>query len=168
MKKSDSRNNVQNDALSDDALSLKAPLTNALDQQVDDLDLNVRSKLSAARHRALAGESSRQAHPGFAGNSWLLPAGLACTVALLGLLVVQVNRGSPTESGLQVAQGSSQESVQVSAEASDRQPIQELDQTPVLVVENSIMEDLHLLSASDDIEFYQSVEFLEWMEQNAG
>ena len=30
------------------------------------------------------------------------------------------------------------------------------------------IEDLNILSATDDIDFYQSVEFLEWMENNAG
>ena len=32
----------------------------------------------------------------------------------------------------------------------------------------SIIEDLTLLSATDDIDFFQSVEFLEWIEMNSG
>jgi len=34
--------------------------------------------------------------------------------------------------------------------------------------QQALIEDLNLLSSSDDIEFYQSVEFLEWMASNSG
>ncbi len=35
------------------------------------------------------------------------------------------------------------------------------------VAQNELMEDLPLLASSDDIEFYQSIEFLEWLENNS-
>ena len=37
--------------------------------------------------------------------------------------------------------------------------------TSARVAQSDFMEDLPLLAAADDIEFYQSIEFLEWMEK---
>lgn len=39
---------------------------------------------------------------------------------------------------------------------------------PQLTAATAVLEDLNILAASDSVEFYQSVDFLLWLENNAG
>ena len=111
------------------------------DAEVDKLDFNITSKLAAARHRALAElPESRANAPSL--PAWLGWQSLAGSVAALSLAIFLVVKIVTPE-----------QAVSVSDDA---------------IAGVNVMEDLQLLSASDDIEFFQSMEFLEWMESNSG
>ena len=116
-----------------------------LDRQIDDIDFNVSSKLAAARHRAMD-----QHKAGNAGSvtDWLNWPALAGGCAVLALALLVGNQFyTPTADTISgntiIAQN-------------------------IPVSPGDLIEDLPLLSATDDIEFYQSIEFLEWMESNSG
>ena len=136
------------DTLTRDEQTLKAHLSSHLDAQADALDYNVTSKLSAARHRALAGEQAGDSN-WLAGISWNIVARGTVAVAFLAFMINQMIVDDTTPSAPQVAEVETQTQ-------------------PVITTTANIIEDLHLLSATDDIDFYQSVEFLEWMEMNSG
>lgn len=141
---------VQNpqDKLSEDEQKLKRHLSAHLDTQAESLDFNVSHKLKAARHRAMAGEAASK--PGWFGRaSWQMVAGGSFAAVLLALVVNQ----------LSIESTSLQDSPVASLET---------ETTAVAATTATLIEDLHLLSATDDIDFYQSVEFLEWMEMNSG
>ena len=130
------------DRFSEDELWLKQSLRKHLDGQVDDIDFTVASKLSAARHRAIAQEPLKEQKTSLGMSSFNWTSALTSTAVLAMVAVVssQLFRPSPLPEVEQAAQ----------------------------VSQDVFMEDIKLLSAKDDIEFYQSVEFLEWMENNSG
>ncbi len=140
---SESNNNVStDDSLTRNEQLFKKSLHEHLDSQVENLNYTVSSKLSAARHRALSGDSSSLSNKG-TQNDWLNWTNAAGGVLVLGVAVF---------GGLQFySSGTS-----LSTDPADR------------IAQQVLMEDLNLLSSSDDIEFYQSVEFLEWMETYSG
>jgi hypothetical protein len=127
------------DKLTDDELAMQSVLSKQLDAQVEDLDFNISSKLSAARHKALSGQS-RNANKKFVFSElkWSSAALVCCAAVLVAFLTVQLNYSAPEAVSTQVAVN---------------EP-------------THFIEDLNILSATDDIDFYQSVEFLEWMESN--
>ena len=131
---------THSDSLSEDEIAVQRVLNKHLDAQVDELDYTITSKLSAARHKALAGESrSGRRTFDFAGKQWPRVFVASCAVVLVALLALQLENSVPEADNIQVAVN---------------EP-------------THFIEDLNILSAADDIEFYQSVEFLEWMENNA-
>ena len=118
-----------------------------LDAQVDDLDFNISSKLSAARHRALAQEHGGQVHTASPASwlNWSTAMGTTAVLAITFFIALPFfPAGQPQTSTTDEVAIADQLSGQV------------------------LMEDLNLLSASEDIEFYQAVEFLEWMESQSG
>jgi hypothetical protein len=129
------------DRLSDEEAAVQNVLNKHLDAQVENLDFNISNKLSAARHKALAGQSRAASKKfGFAGLQWPHLMVASCAVVLVAFLAVQLNSTAPEAESPQIA----------------------------LNEPTHFIEDLNILSAADDIDFYQSVEFLEWMESNAG
>ncbi len=130
-----------------DSVEMKTLLSSHLDDQVDNLDYNITSRLSAARHRALAGEQRLERS---VGVSRLVLVGGMCTAVLASLLVTQITTDSDISQTQQVAL------------------IDSAVQPGSVEKQTHIVEDLQLLSASDDIEFYESLEFLEWIETNSG
>lgn len=138
---------TSNNALPKGAVELKALVSSHLDGQVDNLDFNITSRLSAARHRALAGEQ-RQGRS--MGVSRLVLTGGMCAAILTTLLVTQMATDPDTSRTPQVALMDS------------------IDQPGSADRQTHLVEDLQLLSATDDIDFYESLEFLEWMETNSG
>ncbi len=148
------KNNVRNNAtlnagelsLDNDQWITKA-LSTHLDVQADNLDFNVSSKLSAARYRALAQQPSSQSSTRSKASwfNWTTALGSTAVLALVFLVSVQffpMNPSQPSELAQVVP--------------------------PNQITQRELIEDLNLLSATDDIEFYQSVEFLEWLESNSG
>lgn len=125
------------DTLSSTELTVQRALSSHLDEQVEKLDFNTTSRLSAARHRALA---QGQTSWGMPRSAWPALIGWSCAAVLVFYI-------------------GSQSAIQV---------VEVPDMALVAVEPTSIIEDLTLLSSTDDIDFYQSVEFLEWMELNSG
>ena len=141
MKKTTHSSNSNPDKLTEDEITVQNVLNKHLDAQVENLDFNISSKLSAARHQALAGEPriSKKSF-GIVGLQWPALVVASCAVVLVAFLAVQLNTEAP-----------------------------EADSSQLTTYEPTLfIEDLNILSAADDIDFYQSVEFLEWMENNAG
>jgi hypothetical protein len=133
--------NSNRDVLTNDELAVQSVLNEHLDAQVENLDFNISSKLSAARHQALAGQSRAGSRSfGFAGLQWPGLVVASCAAVLVAFFALQLNTPTPEAESLQMAVN---------------------DPT-------HFIEDFNILSATDDIDFYQSVEFLEWMENNAG
>ncbi len=142
MNKQSKGENSLTDALTIEEKGLKNALSSHLDEQVENLDFNVTSRLSAARHRALAGERRVGFMPQL---GWPAAVSGACAAVFVAVLCMQlvsqpVDVASPPIASPNVATSG----------------------------QTGFVEDLHILSASDDIEFYQSVEFLQWMEMNSG
>ena len=129
------------DSLSEDAVAVQRVLNRHLDAQLDDLDYTITSKLSAARHKALAGESrTGSSKYVFSGQRWARPLVASCAVVLVAIVALQLNKAVP-----------------------------EIETTQVAINESTrFIQDLNILTAADDIDFYQSVEFFEWMENNSG
>ncbi|MDB4223256.1 DUF3619 family protein [Granulosicoccus sp.] len=141
MKKTTHSSNSNPDKLTEDEITVQNVLNKHLDAQVENLDFNISSKLSAARHQALAGQSRLGGKSfGIGGLQWPGLVAASCAVVLVAFLAVQLNSEAPEADSSQLA-----------------------NYEPALFIE-----DLNILSAADDIDFYQSVEFLEWMENNAG
>ncbi|MEM7257466.1 MAG: hypothetical protein AAF404_08765 [Pseudomonadota bacterium] len=130
-------NSADNQALTSDELSVKQALDKHLEAQVQNLDFTVTSKLAAARHRAMDQPAGRSRWQQLFG--WQSVAGSAAV-----LTVAYVIGGN-------------------------------LLTTPALVPDvpanglatGDLMEDLTILAEGDDIEFYQNIEFLEWLESNS-
>jgi len=112
------------------------------DQEVENLDFNVVNKLSAARHRALDQDVSGVGKAGAYRPRWSVL--LAGSAALALAIVVGKQIYVPGVEPLTITAES------ISPNTSN------------------LIEDLPLLSATEDIEFYQSLEFLEWMASNSG
>jgi hypothetical protein len=141
MKKTNSSANSNLDVLTNDEFAMQSVLNEHLDAQVENLDFNITSKLSAARHQALAGQSSAvSGRFTFVGLQWPGLVVASCAVVLVAFLALQFNTLAPEADSQQVAINES----------------------------THFIEDFNILSATDDIDFYQSVEFLEWMENNSG
>lgn len=142
MNKDSAKDKTMEHSQSNNDLWLAESLNNHLNTQVEALDYTVTSKLSAARHRALASEPRRLTGVG-SSFTWFSPAkafgGMGALMAI-GVLGFQMYTQGPANT----AQIDNHATQQV------------------------FIEDLNLLSASDDLEFYQSLEFLEWMESNSG
>lgn len=167
MKKTTHSSNSNPDVLSEDELALQNVLNKHLDAQVENLDFNISSKLSAARHQALAGEPrvSKKSF-GIAGLQWPALVAASCAVVLVAFLAVQLNMEAPEadSSQLAVVLAPEADSLQLAVvEAPEADSLQLATYEPT-----HFIEDLNILSAADDIDFFQSVEFLEWMESNAG
>ncbi len=130
-------------AQSDDEQWLEALVTQHLDANVENLDFNVSSKLSAARHRALASAEEANRFSGSRITQWWSWPSLFASSAVLALAIF---------TGIQLFPSADESTSNLTAQST----------------QSKLMEDLTLLSASDEIEFYQSMEFLEWMEHNSG
>jgi len=128
------------DSLSADERWVKEQLHQHIDAEVDNLDFNITSKLAAARYRVLSQENAARPRRK-PSNKWLTPTAFASTAAVAALALLVGNQFIKTDAGPLVP------GVQISS--------------------NDLMEDMHILSANDDIEFYQSMEFLEWMDENS-
>lgn len=145
-------NNSLNEAEAKIGEALKAHL----DMQAENLDFSVTSKLSAARHRALAQERLPE-HNGKNANhsrtrssgSWFNWTNAVGSTAVVALAIVLGTQFYPLNTS------------QNNGVTGPAIPTEQLAQ-------HTLMEDLNMLSAADDIEFYQNVEFLEWMENNSG
>lgn len=123
--------------LTDDEIAVKQTLSQHLDNEVEQIDFTVASKLSAARQRALAQQSTSTSWYGRLG--WQHLATAVASLALVYVLASQIpgtNAPPPTEPGTEF-------------------------------VAVNLMEELSLLAEGDDIEFYQNLEFLEWLENNS-
>lgn len=121
-------------------------LRDHLDAQSNNLDFNVTSKLSAARHRALAQETNTSTVGSFISwFSWKTAVASTAVVALTIFATQQFYQTNP------------EPAIGVNDSIAANQVPQQV-----------LIEDLELLTASDDIDFYQSVEFLEWMAINSG
>lgn len=134
---------LQKKAQADDEQWLEALLTQHLDANVESLDFNVSSKLSAARHRALASAEEANSFSGSKHMQWWSWPSLFVSSAVLAMAIF---------TGIQLFPSPDESTSNLAAHAT----------------QSKLMEDLTLLSASDEIEFYQSMEFLEWMEHNSG
>lgn len=121
-------------------------LQNRLDRKVEELDFNVSSKLSAARHRALSAESSNGKFGGLFGGFLPKPILLGSGVAAV-LAVVVGTKLFPT----------------MLSEPAAQPPVQ-----AVQLTQSDLIEELNLLSAGEDLEFFEAIELLEWMESNSG
>jgi len=99
-----------------------------------------------ARHRALAQETNTSTVGSFISwFSWKTAVASTAVVALTIFATQQLYQTNPEQAiGLNDSVAANQVPQQV------------------------LIEDLELLTASDDIDFYQSVEFLEWMAINSG
>lgn len=128
-----------NPGLSADEQAVKNALDHYLNAEVDKLDFNVTSKLAAARHRALDQPHTYKNAGQTKWSNWQSIAGGGAAMAI----AITV--------GGQLYNPSSDVAIQ---------------EVPT-VAESGIIEDLPLLVSSDDIEFYQSIEFLEWLENNS-
>lgn len=128
----------QTTTLSTDELSVKKALGQHLDAQVEQLDFTITSKLAAARHRALDQHKTQPAWYRIFGWQPLARATAALAVALI--------------IGSQLTDTTTR--------------MQPLPQTADAVT-GTLMEDLTMLAEGDDIEFYQNIEFLEWLESNS-
>ena len=133
-------NETQNTA--DDEQWVAQNLQEHLDSKVETLDFNVTSKLSAARRRALASEQTSSTSDGFS-NKLFKSQALVGGVAVMVLTVFLGSQLMPQQVAPTIEQAS------------------ELTHT-------SLIEDMTMLSSSEDIEFFEAIEFLEWMESNAG
>jgi anti-sigma-K factor RskA len=117
--------------------SVRRVLTQHLDNEVQDLDFNVTSKLAAARHRALSQETSRSIWSRLFGWQSVAGGSAALVVALMvgnQMLKTDAITASPQ---------------------------------PADLAASGMIEDLAMLAEGDDIEFYQDIEFLEWLESNS-
>jgi len=135
---------------SDDELWLKGKIQQHLDTEVENLDFNVTSKLSAARHRALdqsTSDTTRSGSDSTAWKPWFNTRNLAGGTAVLTLAVLIGNQLYPP--------------------AAIQTPTMQIPTENSTLASSDLMEDLTLLSSSDDLEFYQSIEFLEWIESNS-
>lgn len=150
MNKKSGLSGSSNDSLSDSTLSkdgmlsdddpwFKESMQAHLDSKLDNLDYNVTSQLSAARYRALALEQTSSK----TARSWFDWTNALGATAVLAIAVFLGMQFYPSDSAPGI-------------------------DTAEQVAQQVLIEDLNLLSASDEIEFYQSVEFLEWMESNSG
>jgi hypothetical protein len=119
-------------------LAVKNALEQYLNAEVDQLDFNVTSKLAAARCRALD-QSATRSHKNSRWANWQTIAGGGAAMAVA--ITVGGQLYNPTTDVT---------APEISAAAS-----------------SGIIEDLQLLAAGDDLEFYQSIEFLEWLENNS-
>ena len=128
----------ENPRLTTDELAVKNALDQYLNTEVDQLDFNVTSKLAAARHRALD-QSAVHGHKTAQWANWQAIAGGGAAMAV-----------AITVGGQLYSPGADVSAPEASATAA-----------------SGIIEDLQLLAAGDDIEFYQSIEFLEWLENNS-
>lgn len=141
------RNTQNNSALTDDERAIKQALKQHLDTEVENLDFNITSKLAAARNRALAQEISKPAWQNLFGwpslFSWQTMAGGLAAVTMAYVISGQLQNTTR-----------------------DFDPT---NQTPVIAETpgSVLMEDMTILAEGDDIEFYQNIEFLEWLESNS-
>ena len=114
-------------------------LNQHLNTRAENLDYNVTHKLAAARRRVLDQTESSTS----VDNEWSrLTAASVGALASVSALYFGVKLYAP---------GSL-------APATDS----------TVVAQSTFIEDLSLLTASDDIDFFQSIEFLEWIESNPG
>lgn len=141
-------------------------LVGYLDSQVDSLDHTVTSRLSAIRHKALADDTAASQNSfvqaPFRYRSALVGASICLIVALLGVkLYAPFYNSQHEEQGVGLAKLISDDAgLLLEPTTSSGALAQGHDNTDLL-------QDLTMLSASDDLEFYQSIELLEWLEANA-
>lgn len=130
-------NAAHNQGLSSDEQAVKQALDAHLDTRVQNLDFTVTSKLAAARHRAM---DQALVQPGWQRLfGWQSVAGSAAA-----LTVAYVIGGHLLTSPAMVPDLPGNE-----------------------LTTSDLMEDLTILAEGDDIEFYQNIEFLEWLESNS-
>lgn len=128
----------QTTVLSTDELIVGKALGQHLDSQIGQLDFTITSKLAAARHRAL---DQRRKQP-----AWYRVSGWQPLTRATAALAVAFIIGS-----------------QLTDTTSLMQPFPQTAEKTT----GTLMEDLTMLAEGDDIEFYQNIEFLEWLESNS-
>lgn len=131
------------DEHSDDERLVALALQTHLDAKVETLDFNVTSKLSSARHRALASESAT------VNKSWFSrffesPVMLS-GVAVMAITVFLGAQFIPQSDEIQVV------------------PLS----TELQLTQSDMLQDISILTANEDLEFFESMEFLEWMASNS-
>lgn len=130
----------QENSLLDDDRWIGEALKSHLDSKVDSLDFNVVSKLSSARHRAMALQTSSSRKDNGFGKWFTRPAQFsAVAVVALSVFLGSQFLIEPTEV-----------------------PAEQLAQ----LTHSDLIADLNILSANEDLEFFQTMEFLEWMASN--
>lgn len=121
-------------------------ITQHFEHEVESLSDTVTTQLSAMRRQALAHRAEKPTGlsstlKDFLSNGWLPPALGVTAAVMVGVLVLTAN------------------------------PSADSDATPTAVSSTaestSLIEDIQLLSANDDLDFFMNLELLEWMENNA-
>lgn len=149
-QKTDSKLELSSNTLSEDEASVASVLKEHLDAKIDNLEFDVTSRLSAARHRALA--VAENENPKSTRLDWLTGKNRVAGFAL-GVIALVV--GSQLIPGMvSTAPDFSNSSEQLA------------DVNPS--TQETLFQDLPILSSNDDIDFYQSMELLEWMDSNSG
>lgn len=120
-------------------------LSQHLDAHVDELDFNVTTRLAASRRQALAQldhTDKQYAGSQSRGFPWInqWQAGFVA-MAIVGVIGYQV--------------------------LSNPAPVQEIVEAPGLNDATGLIEDMRMLSAGDDLEFFQNLELLEWLDNDA-
>ena len=131
------RQTTNDTTLTGDDRAVQKALNQHLDARVESLDFNVTSKLAAARHRALDQQAAPSLWQSF--FRWQSLAGGTAALAVAYLIGAQ----------LLITPEALQPTVATDPAAGD------------------LMADLPILAEGDDIEFYQNIEFLEWLESNS-
>lgn len=126
-----------------DEQHVASALQTHLDSKADALDFNVTSKLSAARHRALALETE-------AGGKTRFRRSLSNPVLFSGVAVVAIT----VFLGAQLIPRSDE--LQITPLSTDTQ-----------MTQSDMLQDMNILTANEDLEFFESMEFLEWMASNS-
>lgn len=111
----------------------------ALDNEADQLNDVERARLSAARHRALDRKSRRGSYI----QPWHSVAAAAALVAVIGFRIV-----TPSLDG---------------SETTVDKPTVAESSAPGM---DGLLSDLPLLAAGDEVDFYQDLDFLMWLENN--
>lgn len=129
---------------STDQAWLSDVLSKHLDNEADNLDFVVSSKLKAARHRALAQDDSavsdkKKPFSWLPAPTMIVPVAVVTLALFLGQQLILDKPETTTQTQQQTA-----------------------------LSPTGVIEDLHMLSGSDEIEFFQSMEMLEWMDSNSG
>lgn len=125
---------------------LTKQVTQHFENEVESLDPTVTNQLSVIRRQALAQADVKPSRLGstlkdFLSTGWLTPAMGVTAAVLVGVLVIN---GNPTPD-------SSSEPTAVASTSGSA----------------SLIEDVQLLSANEDLDFFMNLELLEWMENNA-
>lgn len=133
---SDRNHNPQSKLIEDERV-VQCAVKAHLDAQVETLDFTVTSKLAAARHTALSALDEKPAW-------YKLPGWRTVAISTAALAMVYV----------------------ISSQLLLTSAVQQRNPQIANLNTGELMEELTILAEGDDIEFYQNIEFLEWLEHN--